>query len=217
MFIRKILFQTARSRPLGFLIGKAAQYCPFLIPAKKIWLDRQVVGFHHPVPSYDLHAVFLPRKRFPSILHLRDEALFLNLLRAAEQTAASPAWAEQTLLFCVNAGRRQDVGQLHFHLVSLRDASGYDDEEGETLLHEQNGCSLMGAGKRLAARGDAWPALFAFAMRFLSSRKLDLSQEGFSLRILKRPGQSSFGKCIYLDFDRLVTERRMEDENCDPL
>lgn len=213
MFIRKMLFHIARSRPMGCLIGAAARYCPFVFPVQKICQDRQIMAFHHPAPSYDCHALFLPRKYIRSILQLKDAELFSKLVGAAEAVSRAPEWAGRTLLFCVNAGTRQDVGQLHFHLVSIRDASGYDVHG--PVLRETNGCLLAGSEKRLAvsAGKDApWQTLFSAAMDVLNdaAQDMDLTQEGFSLRLLKRPDQNAFEKRIYLDFDRLITERRKQ-------
>ena len=222
MSIRKCLFRIARSAPMGCLIGKVAQYCPFIVPAHRIHLDNWVAAFHHPVPSYQNHAVFLPRKWIPSILQMTDEERFLKLLQAAEQVSNTSEWAGRQLLFCANAGRRQDVGQLHFHLVSLRDASGYDEMGTEPVLRKMNGCILCGNGKRFWLRPvseerehSGWKDLFAAAMAFCqeAAREMDLSREGFSIRILKRPDRTAFEQWVCLDFDRPVTERRTDYES----
>ena len=224
MAVRKMLFRIARSKPMGCLIGKAAQYCPSAIPARKVYLDKWVVAFRHPVPSYEQHAVFLPRKWIRSVLQVQDTGLLRRVLKAAEQAAQSSGWSDRPLMFCVNAGRRQDVGQLHFHLVSLKEALVYDMGETETLPRELAGCMVCGTGKRFVIRSTPaaeatdeliWQHLLRAAVTFCTeaAREMDLSREGFSLRILKRPSQCTFDKVIYLDFDRAIMERRTNHES----
>ena len=90
------------------------------------------------------------------------------------------------------------------------------------MLREMNGCILCGNGKRfllqpVSEEGDksGWKALFAAAMAFCreAAREMDLTREGFSIRILKRPDQRTFEQWVCLDFDRPVTERRTDHES----
>ena len=77
-----------------------------------LYEDAEVIALCHPAPSYQPHALIVPRTRVRTPDQL-TETLFGAALRAGEVVASAH---EAPLQLRINGGRRQEVMQAHFHL-----------------------------------------------------------------------------------------------------
>lgn len=76
-----------------------------------------MVIFSHPVPSYTIHELTVPRKRKKDIAELlQDEVCWNELNKVIERHAIN-----KELLLLWNYGTRQEVKQVHFHVYQNSD------------------------------------------------------------------------------------------------
>lgn len=56
---------------------------------KRVYEDEQVLAFHHPRPTSDIHVVVVPKEHVPSLLDSKalDGALLTSMVRAIQHTA----------------------------------------------------------------------------------------------------------------------------------
>lgn len=121
-----LLFRFART-PLG---GAAARFAfahtPSLIPVARLYEDDDTLAFRHPRPMFPSHLLVVPKKRVPTLLDLLGaghEHLTAAVLHAADR-AAEAAGVSEPYTIVVNGGRRQDVRQVHFHVVASDELEG---------------------------------------------------------------------------------------------
>lgn len=128
-FLTSRLFQLARSDAASYFIGYAFEYASSMIPVRRLFEDRTVMAFIHPVPFWDIHYLIVPKRRIPSFASIdlterQERDRILQILQTAQALARKNHLADYTVL--VNGGEYQDVPQLHFHV-----ASGGQMDEGE--------------------------------------------------------------------------------------
>lgn len=119
--ITKALFRVAKSRCAAFFIGTAFEHLSALMPLDRQYEDGTVVVFKHPVPSWPVHLVAVPKKRIRSFLDLAldspaDRRTLLVTLQGIRAAAQQHELEECIVL--VNGGKYQEVAQIHFHLIS---------------------------------------------------------------------------------------------------
>lgn len=117
--IGRILFRVAKGRFIGNTVGIAFQYLSFMIPVRKVFNSKKVIGFFHPKPSYKEHMVFVPKKPISNLIELskdNNNSYFIDIWNSA-QKVAKQSWDEKCVfVICANSGKRQEVQQVHFHL-----------------------------------------------------------------------------------------------------
>lgn len=118
-----------RIRTIAFGIGRKIGKHPFasrlfcmvepILPVQRIARSVHSVAFYHPKPSEDGHILVVPTVPFPALAASKpDQVMKSRLLWDMLQLAArvgerDPAdW--QVIL---NGGMRQDIGQVHGHLI----------------------------------------------------------------------------------------------------
>lgn len=118
---RSYLFGIARA--IGKHPAAGALFCltERFLPLQRQGRSGQAVAFMHPRPSYDPHILIVPTRPFPSLTSDRvgtetKATLLANVVRLAQHIAetADPTARWQLI---INGGERQDVGQVHGHLV----------------------------------------------------------------------------------------------------
>lgn len=162
--LRRVAFRLARSGPAGGLIRFSFAHLEPLVCATVLTTvarGERCAVYRHPVPSYGTrHQIAVPLVAVPDVLalaHPRHAQLRADLLALIE-----PLGAETSVL--VNAGPRQDVGQVHFHLS--------DDPM-----------------RNIAGTGVSWPDWESAVCGLSGTPGLDaLYLTGFSL--LRRPGRT---------------------------
>ena len=115
--LRRAAFRLARSSAAGGLVRFGfARLEPLLAATVLTTVARgeRCAVYRHPVPSYgSRHQIAVPLVAVPDVLalaHPRHARLRADLFALIEQVA------EDGASVLVNAGPRQDVGQVHFHL-----------------------------------------------------------------------------------------------------
>jgi len=156
------LLRVARSRIGGRLSAVVCMFAPWSLPVRHVIRTRRVIAFYHPRPEADDHVVFVPRTYIPSLASLvqqRDARTFLDLVTVAAMYAEEKNRASAIL--AINVGGRQEVLQLHGHLLStagLRTA--IDEIIDEHVVDIHDATAVLDALHRLVERienaGEAW-------------------------------------------------------------
>lgn len=92
-----------------------------LLPLNRIARRNDLVAFHHPRPIETPHVLIVPTKPVASLTgsSLSDEQLSSLIWRMAQlgRAIASRLPASHQWQLVINGGIRQDIGQLHGHLL----------------------------------------------------------------------------------------------------
>jgi histidine triad (HIT) family protein len=116
----QLLLAMARSRPAGWFLRAAFATFPFALPLDRLHETDTLVAFHHPLPSYPLHILIVPKRRYASLLEVRDDDL--EFMRDVFETVAGLVrkfkLEARSYRLIVNGGGAQEAGVLHFHLIS---------------------------------------------------------------------------------------------------
>lgn len=118
--LSKLMFQAARSDLIGPLVRFTFSHVSGVLPVRRLVNTPNVVGFHHPKPWQNTHVLLVPKAGIPNLLDVdRDQApIVVELLNEAKFLGRAVNDGMKPMSLVVNGGRYQDVGQLHFHLVS---------------------------------------------------------------------------------------------------
>lgn len=127
MRIRELAFDIGRTigkRPAASWIFCLSERA---LPLHRLARSRRCVAFCHPRPIARPHVLVVPTTPFPSLAHARTAndkkvALLWEMLQLAREVTADHD-ADWRLV--INGGTRQDIGQVHGHLM-------YDDLEVPT-------------------------------------------------------------------------------------
>ena len=111
--MKKFLLGVARIKIAGTFIGFIFTYCPFIIPLKKLMINKKFVAVAHPSPSYPDHALIIPRKIARSVFELTGED-FTGAIDAAKKIRRD----DNDFTLIINGGKKQDVMQAHFHFFT---------------------------------------------------------------------------------------------------
>jgi histidine triad (HIT) family protein len=105
---------TISSIILGVAFGKFSK----LLPVKRVKETDLVLAFWHPRPSWEKHIVVVPKKAIKNLSCLSggDLKYIQDIYRVARDIVKENGWEEGEYTLIVNGGRRQKIGQLHFHL-----------------------------------------------------------------------------------------------------
>lgn len=125
--LKRNLFKLARSPLAGLFIGKAFEYLSPLIPVDKLFEDRKLIVFHHPVKSWEIHLLIVPKKAIRGISYIdlsleQYRSLLIEVLCAAQNTIRTLNLDKFTIF--VNGGSYQDVPQVHFHIAATETLGG---------------------------------------------------------------------------------------------
>lgn len=129
------LFRLARSHYASHFIGYAFEYTSSMIPVRRLFEDRIVMAFLHPVPFWKIHYLIVPKRRVPSFASIdladrHEMDRVLQILQTAQALGRQSRLTAYAVL--VNGGEYQDVPQLHFHVA------GGGRKDGEAMYEEQN-------------------------------------------------------------------------------
>jgi histidine triad (HIT) family protein len=118
--ISKVLFMIARSRFGDAIIGWSFAHLTALFPVDRLYETDAVLAFYHPRPAYPLHILIVPKRAIGSFLDLTeaDTPVLTEVVAAAQHLVRELRLKEPGFRLMVNGGPYQDVGQIHFHLIS---------------------------------------------------------------------------------------------------
>lgn len=115
----------ARSNAGGALASFGIRRCLWLMPVKTEACSKGYVMLRHPQPIAKLHCIIVPRKRFQDIgVLLQNEVEWLGFSAFVESQVC---FREVSL--CCNYGCRQEVKQVHVHVISKEKLAQKGDEE----------------------------------------------------------------------------------------
>jgi len=117
--IRRSLLRFARGPAGGRLLRFALRHIAAILPVRKVCFSKHLIAFHHPVPVYPTHILIVPLPPLDGLdaVDPDDTALLAGVLRTAHEIAGRLDLPPGRRLV-VNGGRFQEVGVLHFHLIS---------------------------------------------------------------------------------------------------
>jgi len=118
-------FRYRSSAPAGLIVRQAFAHASGLLPVRRVAETEHVLAFHHPLPGFTpVHVLLAPKLAVPTLMHLTDEQrehIASEVETLAPRIITSFGRAGAGFLVLVNGGTRQDVRQVHFHLL----ADGY--------------------------------------------------------------------------------------------
>ncbi len=115
--IKKIMFRIARLKFMGTILGFAFAYLPGCLPLKKIYINKSLYCFFHPVPFYKPHVLIIPRRIVRTLFDITNENLFVDVLKVSMIINEKLERPLSEFVILANAGIRQDVMQVHFHMT----------------------------------------------------------------------------------------------------
>lgn len=114
------MFSLAKT-PLGCLVtgvvfGKFSK----LLPLGRIKENEKVIAFWHPKPSYEKHILIVPKKVIKNVSSLRDKdwKYIEEIFVVVKKIIKDLGWEKKGYSLLVNGGRKQEIKQLHFHLIN---------------------------------------------------------------------------------------------------
>src|SRR5688500_3167841 len=118
--MKGLLFRIARSPISRYFIGWVFAYMSWTVPVKRLYETPTLWAFYHPVPSYLIHILILPKRSYASITAISpdDAAFFADLLQTVAKLVADLSLEAPGYRLICNGGAYQDVPQVHFHLIS---------------------------------------------------------------------------------------------------
>lgn len=129
----------------GRLIGWFYAYLSGLSPFRLVADDRYIAAFYHPIPSFRGHILVLPKRVVRQFCDLTDPA-FLDGVLASVNTLCGRLFPGEEKLLLVNGGSKQEIQQLHFHLIDRAEnpfgakweqVSIREDEDVWAVIEEQ--------------------------------------------------------------------------------
>lgn len=148
--LKRLLFKLAKGPFMGKIVGVAFEYFSWAIPVKKVYNSKETIAFHHPRPSYENHLIISPKRAARDLQQLAADSLsnyFVKLWEAAKYISVMYPEYNEFFAFVANGGKRQEVGQVHFHMftnheivneyaaVSLAESVFYSDNDICVLKH----------------------------------------------------------------------------------
>lgn len=127
MLVREIAFDIGRK--LGKKPMTSWLFCAFerALPLHRLARSKHAVAFCHPHPTYQPHVLVVPTTPFPALTNARPDdrqkaALMWEMTQLSQKVTAE---SDSVWRMVINGGARQEVGQVHGHLIH--------DEPGSTV------------------------------------------------------------------------------------
>ena len=116
------LFRLARRPAVGRVIGWVFAKMSSLLPVERLVDTEELVDFWHPQPAYATHILIVPKRAYPSLTAVPagEGAFWGALMETVQRLVRELGLDEGGYRLIANGGAFQEVGQLHFHLVSDR-------------------------------------------------------------------------------------------------
>lgn len=112
------LFSLAKT-PMGdLIIGIAFGKLSKILPVRKVKETEKVIAFWHPKPYWEKHILIVPKKAIKKLTLLKKEDnVYINeVFKVVKEIVEELGWEDEGYTLLVNGGKKQEVGQLHFHL-----------------------------------------------------------------------------------------------------
>jgi diadenosine tetraphosphate (Ap4A) HIT family hydrolase len=120
------VFRHRGSAVAGFVVRQAFGHASRALPLRRVAESQHVLAFHHPVPGFEpVHLLLVPKLPVRSVMQFTDvqrDEVSAEVEVLAREALDRLEIAQVGFLVVVNGGIRQDVRQVHFHLLT----EGYD-------------------------------------------------------------------------------------------
>lgn len=117
MSMKKLFLKIARIPALGKFVGWVVKHLGSLLPLRKVVDNRDIIVFHHPVPSSSVHLLAMLKTQVPDVRSITPKQLDLILDTAREAVRRMNISAPHVHVM-TNGGRFQEVKQMHFHICT---------------------------------------------------------------------------------------------------
>ena len=121
---------------LGILIGWFYRYWGRFSPFPLLLYNDTVAAFYHPLPSYREHVLVLPREIIRQFCDLEEFGLLKQILLSVHCLCEKRFPHEKKVLL-VNGGARQEIQQLHFHLIDREESNIRGTEKVEKIEFDE--------------------------------------------------------------------------------
>lgn len=114
-------------------------YCESIIsgkiPVKIIGETEKVLAFMHTNPSWEFHAVIIPKEHIATLTDLENSEISKDIFEVAKEIILKEELNEKNFKLITNGGNYQSTKHLHFHLVSGRPLDENNPaQKGEMLV-----------------------------------------------------------------------------------
>lgn len=142
MALGELAFKIGRRIGKHPIAGRLFCLTERLLPVKRVAREHGLVAFHHPRPVAEPHILIVPTTPVASITthKLDDDAMFATIWSMVElaQRVSDHLPPNQGWQLVINGGERQDIGQMHGHLLhsdadSMPDAFPLYDPADDTI------------------------------------------------------------------------------------
>jgi histidine triad (HIT) family protein len=118
--VGRLLFALARGRAVGIVVRWGFAHMSDCLPVSRLYETDSVVAFYHPRPAYAVHVLIVPKRGIAGLgaVGAKDLPMLGDVVAAAQHLVRTLDLERQGYRLLVNGGAYQDVGQLHFHLIS---------------------------------------------------------------------------------------------------
>ena len=115
-----LIFRIAKSKLLRPIIGWCFINTIDLLPLNRITETPRVIAFYHPRPSHKIHVLIVPKKVIGEFteIDLIDADLIKEMFTVANTVINKLDLSKKGYSLILNGGTRQEIKQVHFHLVS---------------------------------------------------------------------------------------------------
>lgn len=146
--LKKLLFKLAKGPFMGKIVGAAFQYCSWAIPVKKVYNSREIIAFYHPRPSYENHLIISPKRAIKDLQQMASELFskyYVKLWEAAKEICAMHPEYNDSFVMVANGGKRQEVGQVHFHMFTKHEVvrEYFAEEQEERVFYSDKDIRVL--------------------------------------------------------------------------
>lgn len=127
----------------GRLIGWFYVHLSGLSPFRLAADDRYIAAFYHPIPSFRNHILVLPKRVVRQFCDLTDSA-FLEGVLASVNTLCGRLFPGEEKLLLVNGGVKQEIQQLHFHLIDRAENPFGENRERVSIREDEDVMAVIG-------------------------------------------------------------------------
>jgi histidine triad (HIT) family protein len=115
-----MLYRLARTWIGGLVASWILSRFSFAIPVNRLFETPVLMAFHHPSPSYPVHVLIVPKKKYRSIQEFdpEDSAFMRDMVIAVQELIRELDLASSSYHLIANGGDAQEIPYLHFHLIS---------------------------------------------------------------------------------------------------
>lgn len=135
--LKTLLFKIAKSPVMGRMVGIAFQHFSWAIPVKKVYQNRNVIAFYHPKPSYENHLIISPKRAIKNLQKMASDNFieyFVKIWEAVKDICEMYPEYHDSFVLVANGGKRQEVGQVHFHMFTGHEILNFDWEVHEMII-----------------------------------------------------------------------------------